>query len=306
MNHTAISRPKASDIKITTSTDFELCYLRHQYFRRVKYNPTEAEMQPYMKIVENLTRNTFFTYYNLFKSVGMYQDDVLNIGRVHLISFLGLYALDKVKKKREEWIVKFIIKNEKDPEEKDFEQKNKANFTMFFKQRMEDLVRVCRQKVRNIKGQPSEEYSTFCGKEGPIKNSRKLLKQYDELGYKKVDFSVFKSIRKKANVNSDATMFEFDGLWYVAIPLEQKNLEIEDIIGSGSNPYENFHNMQPDVIYEDIETEQGIGTFQHLFNRKSNYRKKVTLRNFIAENQNKGQYKEEVGTAKKLLRSLGD
>ena len=95
MTYGPVTRPEPSEKKIRTSDDFELCYLRHQYFRRVKYNPTEQEMAPYMGIVANLTKNTFFTYFNLFKAVGMYQDDILNIGRVHLVSFLGLYSLEK-------------------------------------------------------------------------------------------------------------------------------------------------------------------------------------------------------------------
>jgi hypothetical protein len=263
-------------------------------------------MAPYMKIVEHLTKNTFFTYFNLFKSVGMYHDDVLNIGRVHLVSFLGLYALDKIDVKRQEWVDKFTEKEFRSPEPKDYDQKNKANFTMFFKQRMEDLVRVCRQKVRNIKGQASEEYIVFHGKEKPPKFPRKLIKGYEEFGYKKLDFATFKSIRKKANVNYDATIFEFGGTWYVALALDQKPLDIDDLVGSDFNPYENVHNRRPDQIYEEIDSEQEIDKFYGFFNKKSNYRKKVILRKFIAQNKKKEQYKEEIATARKLLRNLGE
>jgi len=319
-----VTRPPADAKKIRTSDSFELCYLRHQYFRRAKYNPTEAEMAPFMKIVEHFTKNTFFTYPNLFKTVGMYHEDVLNIGRVHLVSFLGLYALEQMEEKKKDFADKFSRYNYRDPEEKDFDQKNKANFTMFFKQRMEDLVRVCRQKVRNIKGQSSEEYLVFCGTTYP-KYPRRLLKNYEDLGYKKVDFAVFKSIRKKAGVEHDATAFEFNGIWYVAIALEQKGLELEDIVNSETNPYNSRHNMQPDELFANLpikgpqwsrcdesgenvvtkdesETEQ----FSKLFGRRSNHRKKAALRNFIAKNKNNRQYKEEILTAKKILRSIGE
>jgi hypothetical protein len=302
MIHGPHFRPLPPENKINTHNDFELAYLRHQYFRRVSYNPTEGEMQPYMKIVEHFTKNTFFTYYNLFKAVGMYHDDVLNIGRVHLVSFLGLYALDKMDVKKQEFIDNTIRYKYREPDEKDFDQKNKANFTLFFKQRMEDLVRVCRQKVRNIKGKPSEEYIVFCGRTKPPKYPRTLLRNYEELDYRKIDFSVFKSIRKKIRVNHDATIFEFDGTWYVAIALEQKNLDLDDLVGSGYNPYENAHNMQPDDIFEEKESEN----LHQQFNKRSNYRKRVALRNFVEKNGNRAQYKEEVATAKKLLKSLGD
>lgn len=297
-----VNRPEASSTKITTSADFELAYIRHQYFRRVKYNPTQVEMQPYMKIVEHFTKNTFFTYFNLFKAVGMESDDVMNIGRVHLVSFLGLYSLDSAGRKKKKFVVNSLIDKDREPTLEEFEEKNKANFTCFFKQRMEDLVRVCRQKTRNIKGQPSEEYQVFTGKEKPPKYTRKLLKEYDEFGYKKVDFSVFKSIRKKANVNNDATIFEFDGNWYVAIALEQKNLELEDIIGSGNDPYENVHNMQPDDLYNEREWDE----FLTLFDQKSNHKKEMILKKFVAKNRNNRHYEEEVATARKLLKNLGE
>ncbi|HEY5235506.1 MAG TPA: hypothetical protein VIJ14_04960 [Rhabdochlamydiaceae bacterium] len=297
-----VNRPEASKTKIKTSEDFELCFLRHQYFRRVKYNPTEKEMQPFMAIVTNLTKNTYFTYFNLFKAVGMYHDDILNIGRVHLVSFLGLYSLNSKPDKKKEFTVKYYIDKGREPTENDLLDKDKANLTCFFKQRMEDLVRVCRQKVRNIKGQPSEEYSVFCGGDRPPKYPRKLLRDYEEHGYKKIDFSIFKSIRKKANVNHDATIFEFGGLWYVAIALDQKNLELEDIVGSGYDPYENTHNMQPDELFERKESEQTNA----FFNQKSVHKKQIILRKFVAKHKNKAQYREEVVTARKLLRSLGD
>lgn len=295
-------RPLASEDKISTSESFELCYLRHQYFRRVNYNPTPEEMQPYMWIVEHLTKNTFFCYFNLFKSVGMYQDDVLNIGRVHLVSFLGLYSLDKNQNKREEFSDNHLIAKKRAPDGKDFDQKNKANFTCFFKQRMEDLVRVCRQKVRNIKGQASEEYAIFYGKEKPPKYPRKLLKSYEELGYRKIDFPTFKSIRKKADVNYDATIFEFGGNWYVAIPLGQKSLDIDDLVGSEYNPYTNEHNMQPDDIYEERVAEEEAKNFKD----RSDCGKRILLRNFIEKNKFKRYYKKEIATARKLLRRLGD
>jgi hypothetical protein len=301
MSHIPVDRPAPSDKKINTHNDFELCMFRHQYFRRVKYNPTEEEMRPFMKIVEHFTKNTFFTYLNLFRSVGMYQEDILNIGRVHLVSFLGLYSLEQMNDKRKEWMIKFTINNGKDPQVADFEQKNKANFTMFFKQRMEDLVRICRQKVRNIKGQPSEDFIVFCGSNKPPKNVKELLKDNDQFGYKKIDFSIFKSIRRKADVNSDATIFKFDNIWYVAIALEQKSLDIEDILGSSSNPYENFHNKRPDELLNEKD-EKNFKTF---FHSRSNYRKRVILQKFIAKNKDLVHYKDEIKTARKLLKNLG-
>jgi hypothetical protein len=220
-----------------------------------------------------------------------------------LVSFLGLYAIEKMPEKLKKYEVDFHIDNKEFPQKSDLEQKNKANFTYFFKQRMGDLVRVCKQKVRNIKGKQSEEFLVFYGKNEPPKYLNGLIEEYKSHGYKKLDLAVFKSIRKKINVEVDCTMFKSEDVWYIAIPLEQSNLDLEDIIGSDCNPYENRHNMGPDEILNSHQTVQNLDDFNDWFYNKSDYRKRVTLKKFIAKNKNKVQYKEEIAIAKRLLKS---
>ena len=216
--------------------------------------------------------------------------------------YVGLYTLERMDEKKKVFSENFLRYNYKEATQVDFDQKNKANFTMFFKQRMEDLVRVCRQKCRNVKGKSSDEYQVFSGPGKPLKEPRKLLSDYEKLGYKKVDFSVFKSIRKKANVNSDATMFKFGDLWYIAIISDNRDLDLEDIVSSGYDPYENAHNLSPDKAYEIEE----MKSFDILFYKKSKARKVMTLKKFISKNKKRKSYQEEIQTAKKLLRSLGE
>lgn len=297
-----VNRPLPPNKKISTSDNFELAYLRHQYVRKSKYNPTVEEMAPYIKIVENLSRNTFFTYYNLFKTVGMYLDDVVSIGQVHLVSFLNLFALEKMEVKQDEWIEKWLLKHKGiSPEPKDFLQQNKANFSLFYKQRMEDLVRICKQKLRNIKGQSSEEYIAFIGNSDLPKDPTKLIKDYEEHGFKKIDLPTFKSIRKKTNARNNVMAFRFNDSWYICFPVPQRDLEIGDLIASDVNPYLNTHNKRPDQVYNDKETEK----FEELFNNKPSDKKVLILKKFIAKNRNKCEYSKEVSTARKLLKSIG-
>lgn len=297
-----VNRPTASKNKISHKSSFELCYLRHQYFRRAKYNPTEAEMAPYIGIISKLAKNTFFVYANLFRAVGMDYEDIQNIGRVHLVSFLCLYSMESSKEKKDQYIERIAQSEYRIPEEKDFDQKNKANFTFFLKQRMEDLVRVCRQKVRNINGHPSSEYVAFCGKANLPKNIYRLMKNYEELGYKKIDFSIFKSIRKKCNFYKDSSIFKLDDTWYVALDTEQKKITQEDIEVSDFSPYENSHNLRPDELY--VEKESNL--LYDIFENKPSFKKIKILRKFIAKNKLNRQYREEILTARKLLKNLGE
>lgn len=297
-----VTRPKPSEKKIKTSEDFELCYLRHQYIRRVKFNPTEKDMDPYIYIVENLTGSTFVTYYNLFINIGMYREDVTNIGRIHLVSFLGLYSLDQNIKKRVEFDEIFERNNFKKPNEEDYLQKNRANFSMFLKQRMEDLVRVCRQKVKNVQGKLPDEYFVFFGKNKPPKKIRDLLEHHKELEYHKLDFSIFKSIRKKADISVDCNVFKLNEIWYAAIPVEQKRLTIEDFVNSEINPYANEHCK----IAEDLMLEKEYQNFCYDYENKEDSRKMLILKKFVAKNKKNRQYIKEVTLARKILKRLGD
>lgn len=298
----AVDRPAPDKRKISSKDDFELCYLRHQYLRKSKGNPTVEEMAPYIKIVENLSRNTFFTYYNIFKTVGMYLDDVTSIGQVHLVSFLNLFTLEQMEEKMDAWVLKWLLKNNGvHPEAKDFLQQNKANFSLFYKQRMEDLVRICKQKLRNIKGQSSEEYLSFAGTGKLPRDITKLIKEHEEYGFKKVDLPTFKSIRKKANVKNNVMAFKFGESWYVSFPIPQRELEIEDLIVSEVNPYLNTHNRRPDQVLNDNEVEK----FTTIFNNKTDNKKMLILKKFIAKNRNKSEYRKEVYTARKLLKTIG-
>lgn len=299
-----VLRPKADKKKIHCKDEFELCYIRHQYFRRTIINPSEEEMAPYIAIVENIAKNNFYTYRNIFALVGFEYEDIVNIGKIHIVSYLGLFSMERMPEKYEEFVNVFAEKNESQPSEEDFLNKNKANFTEFLKQRMQDLVRVCKQKGRNIKGLPTEEFFAFSGKSKPPKVLRNLVKNYEKYGYKKIDAAVFKSIRKKAKAQEER-VFKFNDLWYVCVPVDQKLLGLEDFSGAGLDPYDNIHNMSPERLFFSQEEENFWEEKQKEF---KNYpvRKRIRMvKTFIENNKGNVDLKEEIKAARNLLKHLG-
>lgn len=298
-----VSRPKADKKKIHCKNEFELCYLRHQYFRRVKYNPSEKQMQPFMQIAAHLAKNTFFTYRNLFHMVGFESEDVINIANVHLVSFLGLFALESMPEKYNEFVKTFNEVQDRNPEEKDLLNKNQAIFTLFLKQRMEDVVRVCRQKARNIKGLPTEECYYYYGPKKPPKLLRNLIKNHEKLGFRKLDTAVYKSIKKKVGSVTGST-FIFGDNYYIAVPLDKKSLSLDDLNGADMNPYDSIHNMNPEEIFFSSEERYGWERKQEEFDNKPSFAKANIVRNFIKANRNRMEFREEVRTARKLLKEL--
>lgn len=302
MRRKRIERPKASTKRIHCKNEFELCYLRHQYFRKVNYNPTFRDMEPYMKIGASLAANTFFTYRPLFLVVGLEKEDVVNITNVHLVSFLGLFSLEKMPKKYEEFVGTFKKFHGK-PQKEDVLSKNRANFTLFLKQRMEDLVRICRQKAKNVKGITVEGFYYLYGPKPPPKKWHNLHRTYETFGFKKIDAAVFKTIRKRAGA-ANKTVFIFGKNYYIAVPLEKKSLNIEDFNGADMNPRDTLHNMSPEEVYFNLEDKALWEKRQHEFDGKSTNIKANIIKNFISVNKHNKAYREEIQVARRILKEL--
>lgn len=290
--------------RIHHGEQFELCYIRHQYFRKSDFDLTEEIAQPYRGIISQLSNRTYGVYRPIFSSVGLEKEDLHSIGMIHLVSFLGLFSLEKLPDKYREFTEIFQNRNTSGPSEDDYLDKNKASFTAFLKQRMEDLVRVCRQKDRNIRGTIAETLNTYHGTKTPPKILRNLINHNEEYGYLKMDVSAFKTIRKKAKAG-DSLVFQYENVWYVGIQLNYKNPTLVDFSGANLDPYDNIHNMSPEeIVFAQLENDKW--NRRHIeFDLLDKKEKKSELTLFIENHKDNPRYKEEVRAAKKILRTQG-
>lgn len=299
-----VTRPQADKKKIHSKNEFELCYLRHQYLRRVTFNPSDEEMKPYKPIIKNLANNTFFTYRSLFHLVGLESEDIFNIGMTHLVSYLGLFSVELMKpEKLKAFQDAFYLKRSRDPAESDILDKNKANFTLFLKQRFEDVVRVCRQKARNIKGFPAEEFYAFVGSKMPPRNTNLLVEHGEELGFKKIDMATYKSAKKKAR-GTDGPIFKLEDRIYVAVPIEPRLLNLIDFSGAGFDPYDNVHNMTPEQVLVGNEEVMEFTENKTVFDGFPKDKKIKKIKQFLKENRKNPRLQEEMFVAKKMLREI--
>lgn len=302
-----VTRPQANDKKINSKDEFELCYMRHQYFRKVEFNPTEKEMSPYRKIIEHMSKNTFYTYRYLFNLVGMGLDDITAIGKIHLVNYLGLFSIDESRNKRkfDEFVVKFQGKHLGNlPTDYDILSKNKSDYTLFMRQRFTDLVRICQQKAKNIKGARVDEYSPFSGKNPPPSELRDLLEDHDKWGYRKIDNVAYKAARRRAKAKK-VPVFILDAIWYVAVPLEHRNLTVLDFAGAGIDPYESLHNQNPEQLLQKRESEKSFDKKRKKYKNYSKEDKAKVIKLFIEKNAESPHFQKEIVIAKKMLRKMG-
>jgi len=287
--------------KIHSKDEFELCYLRHQYLRKITVVPTEGEMRPYESIAIHFGKNTYFMYRSLFGAIGMECDDVINIAKTHITSYVGLFSLENNQRVMDEYYNVFRKRfGGEAPGQWDIDNKNRANFTFFLKQRMEDLVRVCRQKARNVKGLQTDEYLVFRGMAEPPKRLMDLAKNHEKFGYRKVDLAVFKSIKRRAKL-PDGSIFKVGDEYYVIVPVEHRNLSINDFTSAGLDPYDSIHNMTPEQVFASNEWEDRKKAFE-----STPLRSKIrVIKSFVAKNHANPEFAEEIRAAKKMLKEMG-
>lgn len=291
--------------KISCKDQFEDCYLRHKYIKRIKVQATREELEPYFGIAIHMAKNTYYTYKNLFLNIGFELDDLIAISKAHLPTYLGLFALEKMPQKYEDFVCGHYNRGREKPDQEIFLNKNKANCTLFLKQRMEDLVRICRQKVRNITGTPAEEFYYYSSKNTPPSILRDLIDGYEKLGFKKLDISIYKAIRKRANVEYSANIFLFEKMYYIQVPTGKKHLAADDFVGADLDYRDNPHNFDPEkTLLTDLDNKKWEKRKQ-VFDNRPKHVKIRTLRSFIKQNAGNVVFKQEVKTARKLLKNIG-
>jgi hypothetical protein len=303
MNSTHIDRPQAEDDKISYKDRFEECYIRHRYLRKITFNPTENQMKPFKHIAFDFAKNTYYRNEELFRIVGFEMEDVVSIANIHIVNFLGLFSLKQMPSKFRSFIRLFTKLQDHRPTKKDLLDKDQANFTLFLKQRMIDLIRICRQKANNIKGMKVESYAYFYGAELPPKNVRDLLEDHEKYHFRKLAPAVFRTIRKRAHL-IDVTMFDFKGCYYIAVPIDQSYLKKKDLAGSCMDPYDNIQNKNPEEVCSELEENSIWRTRKDAFDSKPLIEQIKTLKQFIKMNKDNLELEEEINTARQKLKGL--
>lgn len=285
--------------RISHRDSFELCLIRHKYFRKAKCKPTPLQMSLYDKIVKHFSFRTYYTYFDIFSIVGLDKEDVLSLGYVHLVNFWSLFRIGpkKNKDKYNKFTKRYELRYNVYPDSLALDAKNKANFTIFLKQRMEDIVRICSQKAKNIKGFKVDSSMAFYSKDKFLNNLKLPIKNNN---IKYLSASKFKTIKKRAK-SKDSNQFKWAGNWYISIPLAPRNLDKSDLINSGWNMHENEHNINPESVLVNKENKIQFDKQLNLFQNSSNENKLNIIANFINEKANDPNFVDEISTARLYL-----
>ncbi len=138
--------------RINHKDEFELSYLRWRYLMRAK-NPKAEVIKKYEKAAYFCARKSYDLNYAIYKSSGMELEDVNNIALVYLVSYLGSMSIEYTPAEKKKFVKHFKEVHGKKPTIEEIRRKDLSKMICFVQQRFIDLIRVCRQKNKNVTGE---------------------------------------------------------------------------------------------------------------------------------------------------------
>ena len=165
------------------------------------------------------------------------------------------------------------------------------------------MVRVCKQKAKNIKGIVAEEFVVFRGINKPPKDIEDLLEDHEKYGYSPLTTTAFKTIKKRMCNKQEGPIYLDNDIWYICVPVRKKKLSLVDFTCNNYDPYDNLHNMNPEEVLEKSEGLDWDGKWMK-FNSSSNQERTNMIHDFINKNKGNPTLKEELKTAKRFLEAI--
>lgn len=244
-------------LKLNIKDNFELVYIRHRYFRK-STNPEPQRLAQFEEMIRNISNKIYARNINIFKTVGLEMDDLINIGRVHTVSFISMCGL----KENSHLMKEFIIQHKKlkgknsTPTERDIFLKECYNLGKFLNQRLQEVATFSDRKNSNIRGTKSEKVF-FVGDSSQNPSDEELLLDCKKHGYKKIAKSDFKKMAKENGVTGQKMFKNKENQVVRAVYLRGSFLKKEDVEESYIDPSNSIYNQNPEdvlIIQEKIKT----------------------------------------------------
>ena len=246
------------NIKIKCEDYFELVYMRHRYFRKSK-NPAPERIAQFEEMLCNISDKFFVRNYKVFNQTGFELEDLRNIARVHVVSFIHMGGLaenpDKMEKFRQRHEKQYG--NDSEPDKMDIFRKECYDLNRFLNQRMQDIVRNCKSKNNNIRGTCDRDLY-FIGNPMIEPSDIDLAKYPEVYGYKKISKKQFKILQKENDATNKKSFIDKDNMMVRTICLKGKKLSAGDMKDIGLDPRDNLYYGDPEQNLIKMERENSL------------------------------------------------
>jgi hypothetical protein len=228
---------------------FELVYLRHRYFRQSN-NPSNERLLSFKEMSDNMAGKNYFTNVATYNITGFELEDIRSIAQIHVVSFIGMSGLKENKDKMEKFISIHKQRNGQDsiPTEKDIFTYECHALSSFLKQRLNELVRFCKNKNAKIRGTRNLRMF-FVGPGDLDPTDEELVAKHKKIGFEKISSATFVKIRTKNKPVDRANFIDKDtGNRLRGIYHEGSDLTIDDIDCTALDFSLNAFYMNPEDI----------------------------------------------------------
>jgi hypothetical protein len=296
------TKKKQSDFK----DSFEKLYLRHDYLSKIN-NFDGNDLKQYEPIVKSTALHMYNKFKVTYNKVGFAYEDIVSISRVYLYCYLGLYGFKNNPKEFDKFKQGFIDRKNIEPTDIDMVRGERNLIINFIRQKLNTCSTFCERKSRNIVIGKNEK-KVFAHTSSSVPASDDLIMaDYATFGYrvvtKKEHSSIIKSCKGSFLQDKDGfKVFQIDILSQIPLSFngiisENEETSLDDFLHDFStNSVEN----QIITFEEDVEFDVYKMNFENLETSK----RKLLLNKFIKTNNNNKHLKEELYTARKMLKNM--
>ena len=272
---------------------FELTSIRWRYFIRSE-NPSEQKIKEYEELVKTLCSSYFKKNKQMFLYAGIELDDLINIARIQVVSYLGCFSINSNPEIRERFTKRFIENNGRVPEQADYELVDRKYFNNFLTQRLSDLKNFTPYKIRGMTGSAIKA-KYFKGPSSIMPTDTQLLSNPKAVGYEKAFKKEVMALIKSLKLPQAVESFVVENTRYKKVEVSQ-GLYSDD----AQDKYVLTFFQNTDFLkspLEMLEKKREVEYFDNLDKKKER-----KLKNFIAKNKNVRKMKEHVLLARDILK----
>ena len=283
--------------------DFEMLMIRHEYISKVE-NPDPNWVKKFKPIV----KTTAILMYNKFKpnfsKVGYDLDDVIMITNCYMIGYMGLYSIERNENVKQRILDSYKKRLNREPTAQEIAKKERTNLISFLRQRLQHASVLCARKARNITvGQDKRATYAFTSNSKPASDEM-IYEKGKQLGYRKVTESELKNIKLNARINRSKELIDEFGFKVIQVEIFNNGITRYDYECLFLDEKYGIYNSSPEELYIQKDEDKELSIMKEKFEELDIKDKKRTLRDFINTFRGNYRYKNELSTAKKMLKDL--
>lgn len=296
------------DVKANFEDAFEELYLRHELLKRVgEFN--QDDLKKYEAVVKVTSKIMYDKFKITYNKVGFAFDDIVSISRVYLYIYLGVYSFKVNPEKYTEFKTEFIKRKGKEPTEAEMEKSERNIIINFMRQKLGTCATFCERKSRNIVVGRNET-KTFAFTVNSIPASEDLIMSNPKLfGYRILSQKEQKSIKKKFSTKElmadkdGFRVFEIERLSQIPTSINIQSSSDDSESGGDMLNIIPTQSVEEEILEMEEDNELDVNRMR--FESLETSKRRLMLRNFISKNNNNKHLKEELGLAKKMLKTIG-